>query len=112
MKRRPPRATRTDTVFPYTARVRSGGMQPGIGAEVDAECGVDAVAPQFEAVAEAFRILADGVAPERSEEHMSELQSLMRTSYAVFCLKKTNHLTPISNSHLRCHTIHKNNTIT
>src|SRR3546814_8521876 len=75
MIRRPPRSTRTDTLFPYTTLFRSegvhqghrrrhGGGQPGQlrrhGHQVEA----------------------------RSEEHTSELQSLMRISYAVFCLKK------------------------
>src|SRR3546814_10174629 len=75
MIRRPPRSTRTDTLFPYTTLFRSiddglpciwatGTHDPGSGL------------PQ--------RRLAHG----RSEEHTSELQSLMRISYAVFCLKK------------------------
>src|SRR3546814_3146457 len=85
MIRRPPRSTRTDTLFPYTTLFRSqqcdrrrddeerqsdeddvgGGEDHLVGAEVE----------------EALQL-------ERSEEHTSELQSLMRISYAVFCLKK------------------------
>src|SRR3546814_4760005 len=71
MIRRPPRSTRTDTLFPYTTLFRSIGDLPGITAHLDhvARLGVDAIWL-------------------RSEEHTSELQSLMRISYAVFCLKQ------------------------
>src|SRR3546814_6475064 len=72
MIRRPPRSTRTDTLFPYTTLFRSyrplAAMEP--------------VAAQMLA----GRIRDPG--DLRSEEHTSELQSLMRISYAVFCLKK------------------------
>src|SRR3546814_14869514 len=78
MIRRPPRSTRTDTLFPYTTLFRSflGGARTGGG--------VAGAAPQ-----RADR--RDRCATNRrrrSEEHTSELQSLMRISYAVFCLKK------------------------
>src|SRR3546814_2203136 len=83
MIRRPPRSTRTDTLFPYTTLFRSlyGGQ----------------------ILARALRAMQQTVSPDRpahsfhaffgkpglrSEEHTSELQSLMRISYAVFCLKK------------------------
>src|SRR3546814_4436401 len=86
MIRRPPRATRTDTLFPYTTLHAGVQALPGIvvGALVgeqflDAAC-FD-LHLQF-CVAPPFFIGA------RSEEHTSELQSLMRISYAVFCLKK------------------------
>src|SRR3546814_3402599 len=75
MIRRPPRSTRTDTLFPYTTLFRSGDLEraaeaAGLGAH-DHE------------------VLHVGAPPGmRSEEHTSELQSLMRISYAVFCLKK------------------------
>src|SRR3546814_8640995 len=79
MIRRPPRSTRTDTLFPYTtlfrsiARPRSGGRKrPGKGC----------AAPHPAAIPS-----------RRSEEHTSELQSLMRISYDVFCLKKKTQLT-------------------
>src|SRR3546814_4981569 len=72
MIRRPPRSTRTDTLFPYTTLFRSFGMV----AVADA---ASAVLPGFEKP-RGFIF--------RSEEHTSELQSLMRISYAVFCLKK------------------------
>src|SRR3546814_3791760 len=104
MNRRPPRSTRTDTLFPYTTLFRSGfrardrgwrGARPW------------AVPPVVFAGRHTPRRRADGIcgrgryaqsAPgnagnagpdsKRSEEHTSELQSLMRISYAVFCLKK------------------------
>src|SRR3546814_11575974 len=81
MIRRPPRSTRTDTLFPYTTLFRSLGEQlparqraagvrhPGVERRPDEPAGTAAH-------------------PVRSEEHTSELQSLMRISYAVFCLKK------------------------
>src|SRR3546814_19749737 len=76
MIRRPPRSTRTDTLFPYTTLFRSGWL--------DADRVVDAnPSPK-----RGYRP-APG-SKERSEEHTSELQSLMRISYAVFCLKKKN----------------------
>src|SRR3546814_5463238 len=79
MIRRPPRSTRTDTLFPYTTLFRSLGC---IG------CG--ARAPEAQQAFPLHDVEAD-IEPdllERSEEHTSELQSLMRISYAVFCLKK------------------------
>src|SRR3546814_16545934 len=74
MIRRPPRSTRTDTLFPYTTLFRSlpGDRHQQVGH------------PQGRAADAAGRA-APGV---RSEEHTSELQSLMRISYAVFCLTK------------------------
>src|SRR3546814_17157583 len=73
MIRRPPRSTRTDTLFPYTTLFRSAGQ--------------DAPLVVGEAAAAMF-IGHAGDRRGRSEEHTSELQSLMRISYAVFCLKK------------------------
>src|SRR3546814_7010923 len=82
MIRRPPRSTRTDTLFPYTTLFRSRrqrmGTRPAAGAAVLS--GV--------ALNEARLRCAQGRNQSRSEEHTSELQSLMRISYAVFCLKK------------------------
>src|SRR3546814_15858271 len=76
MIRRPPRSTRTDTIFPYTTLFRSA--RSGGDPEADRRAG------EF-----AFRQSSRRrAAPGRSEEHTSEHQSLMRTSYAVFCLKK------------------------
>src|SRR6056297_52291 len=76
MIRRPPRPTRTDTLFPYTTLFRSAHDHP---AEVEQARGVDVEQRR-----------AGESAVDRSEEHTSELQSLRRISYAVFCLKKKN----------------------
>src|SRR3546814_5500561 len=100
MIRRPPRSTRTDTLFPYTTLFRSADG-PSVarwrtGEDVQARwkfcnsgrCGErsgQGRCPLHHAHAESGR--ADGFRL-RSEEHTSELQSLMRISYAVFCLKK------------------------
>src|SRR3546814_9933626 len=72
MIRRPPRSTRTDTLFPYTTLFRSRGHHRR---------------PRGRRRRSPARAAAR--AGDRSEEHTSELQSLMRISYAVFCLKKT-----------------------
>src|SRR3546814_16903128 len=89
MIRRPPRSTRTDTLFPYTTLFRSISHtsvpydDTGLVAHLDAERPHRGTAFQW------FR--DDGVLallPLKSEEHTSELQPLMRISYAVFCLKK------------------------
>src|SRR3546814_9137844 len=73
MIRRPPRSTRTDTLFPYTTLFRSADSEPGQPRGL--------IAGVRQRARAAFR-------QGRSEEHTSELQSLMRISYAVFCLKK------------------------
>src|SRR3546814_8648332 len=75
MIRRPPRSTRTDTLFPYTTLFRSAGAGLPDGQREFA---------RVLAVDHLLRRPLEG----RSEEHTSELQSLMRISYAVFCLKK------------------------
>src|SRR3546814_2883962 len=110
MRRRPPRSTRTDTLFPYTTLFRSAlPRKPREGVEANAEEG--------ESIGEIFKEAREqraaddarrGIKPAgrgrsgaghgssgegrreraRSEEHTSELQSLMRISYAVFCLTK------------------------
>src|SRR3546814_6900159 len=94
MRRRPPRSTRTDTFFPYTTLFRSepaghlrdlGIGQAAVGlADVDQSVG--------RGIADGERVVAQDAVP-RSEEHTSELQSLMRISYAVFCLKKKKNTT-------------------
>src|SRR3546814_8605510 len=108
MLRRPPRSTRPDTLFPYTTLFRSGGrlrrVQPGpvpcqqVGNHrlVERPEGQLAAA-RADGRQQAARRVAhqqqDALRRrllERSEEHTSELQSLMRISYAVFCLKKKN----------------------
>src|SRR3546814_5265334 len=95
MIRRPPRSTRTDTLFPYTTLFRScdGGNVASpddeiaevllfcpLGGEMTDDGGQGL---EYLRLGDVFKI--------RSEEHTSELQSLMRISYAVFCLKKKNH---------------------
>src|SRR3546814_7712376 len=85
MIRRPPRSTRTDTLFPYTTRFRSDGRD---AAHLELHRRHPHRGRQARLAAlEAHRGLGRG---QRviSEEHTSELQSLMRISYAVFCLKK------------------------
>src|SRR3546814_2840375 len=93
MIRRPPRSTRTDTLFPYTTLFRSCAITSGAGSTVKAGRRSPVDKQHFQNVAHpAFaRGRYDLTAKPlflRSEEHTSELQSLMRISYAVFCLKK------------------------
>src|SRR3546814_5285084 len=95
MRRRPPRSTRTDTLFPYTTLFRSVVRQ---FAELRARRDAVIRHPQRFVVDEA----ADHANPffhERSEDHTSELQSLMRISYAVFCLKKKKLNCPLHTYH-------------
>src|SRR3546814_2934329 len=110
MRRRPPRSTRTDTLFPYTTLFRSLEGGPGVrpderaagrararGADRPHPGGVlprrgrpgRAVLRRQHLPLHPGRLRGVGAAG-RSEEHTSELQSLMRISYAVFCLKKKN----------------------
>src|SRR3546814_2146534 len=102
MIRRPPRSTRTDTLFPYTTLFRSGGANAVTVTEsADSvtvavgfllhELTVTRRAPSVPTAA-STRAVGTGSTSEatRSEEHTSELQSLMRISYAVFCLQKKN----------------------
>src|SRR3546814_9825627 len=95
MIRRPPRSTRTDTLFPYTTLFRSAGPEAGVAEHlaqhavsggVGGQEGHERVLPRGTESGPGW-----GQLPRpspRSEEHTSELQSLMRISYAVFCLKK------------------------
>src|SRR3546814_17446958 len=83
MIRRPPRSTRTDTLFPYTTLFRSENDESKSVSETPPSCGRRS-APAVRRPS-APRARAPAL---RSEEHTSELQSLMRISYAVFCLKK------------------------
>src|SRR3546814_4898954 len=89
MIRRPPRSTRTDTLFPYTTLFRSTAM-------LLRQCGL-CLAPSWPWLA-----LVWPAEPQRSEEHTSELQSLMRISYAVFCLKKKITTTTPSTRNITC----------
>src|SRR3546814_1825427 len=109
MIRRPPRSTRTDTLFPYTTLFRSFAdevatqLQHEFGIREDAGTPGERVAQRLAYRPDVERLVAGEVrdaeaSPHvddrrrrrrvRSEEHTSELQSLMRISYAVFCLKK------------------------
>src|SRR3546814_981609 len=80
MLRRPPRSTRTDTLFPYTTLFRSVLRAHVVAHELAAAVRAHIVMRMKPAIVAANH--------DRSEEHTSELQSLMRISYAVFCLKK------------------------
>src|SRR3546814_2073305 len=116
MIRRPPRSTRTDTLFPYTTLFRSRGDQPGAVSGHDGKSQDRSLMPEGSGAQRSAApfCLSSGItnsqtAPvggklsftsafswraisfSRSEEHTSELQSLMRISYAVFCLKKKKH---------------------
>src|SRR3546814_9427828 len=86
MIRRPPRSTRTDTLFPYTTLFRSPAYRNLLRAH-EADRASDGGRPAVHAP-HGVKCRGDRVADRRSEEHTSELQSLMRISYAVFCLKK------------------------
>src|SRR3546814_14012910 len=94
MIRRPPRSTRTDTLFPYTTLFRSPARNP-----ISAIMGRNG---RFRSRTSPLERDGHGPRPDhdqavgRSEEHTSELQSLMRISYAVFCLKKKKQ---INNTH-------------
>src|SRR3546814_6542219 len=79
MNRRPPRSTRTDTLFPYTTLFRSDRWRSTMREKAP---------PIHEFLAECTPGYLNNEGNVRSEEHTSELQSLMRISYAVFCLKK------------------------
>src|SRR3546814_3481391 len=87
MIRRPPRSTRTDTLFPYTTLFRSLPLHASYrcsGHHRPRSRYSCAFAPATAAIDIGLNLCPD----TRSEEHTSELQSLMRISYAVFCLKK------------------------
>src|SRR3546814_20769623 len=101
MIRRPPRSTRTDTLFPYTTLFRSylrtlaPTLARSLSMKLNEGCLDRVIARQASCLLEDREslVLADmhssSIAETRSEEHTSELQSLMRISYAVLCLKKT-----------------------
>src|SRR3546814_5596593 len=97
MIRRPPRSTRTDTLFPYTTLFRSEVLDRAERFQEDVRRQIfsllGAAEPRAEesiepCVMEIEKRLPRRLIALRSEEHTSELQSLMRISYAVFCLKK------------------------
>src|SRR3546814_6170852 len=97
MRRRPPRSTRTDTLFPYTTLFRSGFSKDGV-ADIESAERLGGPADRGRKPGSVRKTAEQGCAGTgRSEEHTSELQSLMRNSYAVFCLKKKK----CSNGHVR-----------
>src|SRR3546814_4897289 len=89
MIRRPPRSTRTDTLFPYTTLFRSG---KGERDEGNGACPTP-ISPGCWRWPATANPRSWAPCSKRSEEHTSELQSLMRISYAVFCLEKQIHST-------------------
>src|SRR3546814_3952442 len=105
MIRRPPGSTRTDTLFPYTTLFRSDAGRAEVGwaeaVRAGSEAPGSAVCPEPAVVGadvdtagrRAGRRAGRSSDASRSEEHKSELQSLMRISYAVFCLKKKKNIT-------------------
>src|SRR3546814_2959731 len=114
MIRRPPRSTRTDTLFPYTTLFRSlyyevrpkHNPNKEIIKYIKGMAGKSGIiyclsSKKVEEVAETLNV--NGIRALRSEEHTSELQSLMRISYAVFCLKKKT---------IKLHTIDENKILT
>src|SRR3546814_15764520 len=93
MIRRPPRSTRTDTLFPYTPLFRSAKRVKRNHRVLSPRPAIHAEPPPNTPSASSSSTTDRGISShldktERSEEHTSELQSLMRISYAVFCLKK------------------------
>src|SRR3546814_13344305 len=91
MIRRPPRSTRTDTLFPYTTLCRSGWWSERLVEHFrdwNSQAGPARRLNISPSVAERRVSQLSTGERQRSEEHTSELQSLMRISYAVFCLKK------------------------
>src|SRR3546814_4548848 len=85
MIRRPPRSTRTDTLFPYTSLFRS---RKGAACAHNFSSDTSPVRVIIVGPSSASLAAARPLSSRRSDEHTSELQSLMRISYAVFCLKK------------------------
>src|SRR3546814_21090403 len=95
MIRRPPRSTRTDTLFPYTTLFRSSQPSARSHSLARNQLGrsrtINMLLLKIQTRARPAippSVLLKSSPCRRSEEHTSELQSLMRTSYAVFCLKK------------------------
>src|SRR3546814_3657364 len=109
MIRRPPRSTRTDTLFPYTTLFRSTGeggalIRTGSGAVMREHSDVQQRGTMREGPSARGRSRKGHLQEDRSEEHTSELQSLMRISYAVFCLKKKNKLQKQSTNYFHLYT--------
>src|SRR3546814_3877177 len=92
MIRRPPRSTRTDTLFPYPTLFRSGIPPRARIGRKETKVGINTRRHRM-VIAGAEMAVSPELLALRSEEHTSELQSLMRISYAVFCLKKKTQIT-------------------
>src|SRR3546814_7713342 len=108
MRRRPPRSTRTDTLFPYTTLFRS--LTKADHWLRSARCPDNLAVVSDRHVQAPCATAHKYAGPGRSEEHTSELQSLMRISYAVFCLKKKKNDHEPTTTYQRTHTrqpIHK-----
>src|SRR3546814_2849464 len=103
MIRQPPRSTRTDTLFPYTTLFRSPRRRATAPSRASGASSASAIASPSER--QPLRAEFHHRAGGRSEEHTSELQSLMRISYAVFCLKKQTYTT--INRHLLTTLLHQ-----
>src|SRR3546814_10541662 len=99
MIRRPPGSTRTDTLFPYTPLFRAAGIRPTLPA-VESRTDPIRFHPNWTVNGLLSQVIVARARKSgaRSEEHTSELQSLMRISYAVFCLKKNKFKQNIPNS--------------
>src|SRR3546814_4835676 len=110
MIRRPPRSTRTDTLFPYTTLFRStildllevldqgdNSLLNGLLSASESRDKLKVWLEQYPNYKQSFFVQS---IPQRSEEHTSELQSLMRISYAVFCLKKKKNASHINNNNI------------
>src|SRR3546814_9359911 len=108
MIRRPPRSTRTDTLFPYTTLFRSNRPQRQRAGDDPRQGYSDLLHLPAHREDEPGRAAEPHLAPHgarsasRSEEHTSELQSLMRISYAVFCLKKKKKITTSKGYFCQC----------
>src|SRR3546814_5861381 len=112
MIRRPPRSTRTDTLFPYTTLFRSCALKHSHRACITKtnvhysenhdslcegeRCRTTSTPPFSGPSSLPASHTSRTLSPSRSEEHTSEIQSLMRISYAVFCLKKNNYIHNVS----------------
>src|SRR3546814_5753973 len=115
MIRRPPRSTRTDTLFPYTTLFRSPHLGQaraawsclGMAARRDqGRHHIESRRPRRRILPARTCRTAGGAALRRSEEHTSELQSLMRISYAVFCLKKKKQTQRKSHTNIHYNTLY------
>src|SRR3546814_19489699 len=93
MMRRPPRSTRTDTLFPSTTLIRSQTHLVAVRRAKQVRPQNGHFLAKAQLAAGDVEAGAHQIHPRRSEEHTSELQSLMRSSYAVFSLKKTIEIT-------------------